>query len=220
MLWWYTGEYSGVGSDGSDGEESLTIQMIMENGRHQSPTTSDMFVSASEPEPEYGAEPAALHAKMYLLADKYGITDLTRLAVAEIETRLDWDKASLLPILTHLLTTAQETTNESVTRVISEEQDTNLWNILAETASTKFLTHRDDAGFSQVMLQNPKFQWDVLRRVAKNMETVEAKLATATAIIEVPKLRKGSQKRKKNVKEEDENQTTPPAKKTPPPKKA
>ena len=204
ILWLYTGEYSDLEGSLASEVESLNMRMIMQLGVQSAATVaSENFVPESDP--ELVNELAVLHAKLYVLADKHGIADLASQAVREIKKQLEWDQNALLPALSQLFGTGQENHETTTRRTISKEQDRELWNILAEAASKEFGNYREDEMFSQVMLQNPSFQWELLQRVARNMETVEARLADVTANIQVPRLPK---KRKNTNQGETQGQAT------------
>jgi hypothetical protein len=98
IRWFYKGEYYDPGDDGQEDDDDdeaakLSIHKIMASGRNVLAGGDDLSVP----------EPKALHAMMYMAADKYGISQLKGLAVTEIETQLSWDRDSFLPTLEHLL---------------------------------------------------------------------------------------------------------------------
>ncbi|KAK5365876.1 hypothetical protein LTR20_009514 [Exophiala xenobiotica] len=98
IRWFYKGEYYDPGDDGQEDDDDdeaakLSIHKIMDSGRNVLADGDALSVP----------EPKALHAMMYMAADKYGISQLKGLAVTEIETQLSWDKDAFLPTLEHLL---------------------------------------------------------------------------------------------------------------------
>ncbi|KIV78149.1 hypothetical protein PV11_09895 [Exophiala sideris] len=183
ILWIYTGEYLAGGQE----ESRLTIEKIMTSGRTSPLDSSDLFIPESSDEI---TQPDSLHAQIYLVADKYGIEELKKVAVNEIELQFGWDSAAFLPSLAHLLLrpapaptagTPDSSTNGGTSttqpkRTICEIQDADLWAVLVKMASDKFSLYRVGEVLKKVLLANPEFQWAVLSKIADKSEQRQAEL--------------------------------------------
>lgn len=181
IIWLYTGHYQETGSE----ESQLSIEKMMSSGRRALSDSCGLFVPESEGEI---TEPDSLHAQIYLVADKYGIEDLKKSAIDEIEAQLPGDRTALLPSLQHLFlasvlvpstpNSSNDTGNiaTSSKRSISEKQDPKLWTILVKTTSDMYLLYRSESVLKEVMLANPQFQWAVLWRVADQLAQKQEEL--------------------------------------------
>ncbi|EXJ53733.1 uncharacterized protein A1O5_12982 [Cladophialophora psammophila CBS 110553] len=231
ILWWYTKEYD---TEAIYDIAGFDLESLMNYGTI-SPSFCSNALPAPETEPDNDGDfdgtnlsPISLHAKMYLIADKYGITELREKAVYEISEILDAVKEDLLPCLVHFFITnssvdssvdgdnsgippdqnidasATATTGNNLPPkcTISEQRDPELWKILAETASKHFLSYRTDATFQQIITCDPRFHWDVMGRVASMLEAAQDKLASAP--VEAPKTpkKRGKKKQENNPSSE------------------
>jgi hypothetical protein len=139
----------------------------------------------------------AFHAEIYLVAHKYEMPELADLAVRELDEELSWTGDSFLPSLAHLL--VPSITLESIDaktsivapgrpkRVITEHQDPKMWEMLAARACADFHQDKHDDEYRDVMMASPAFQWEVMGRLAKQLEETQAKLDKVNSSIEVPK---------------------------------
>lgn len=122
IRWFYKGEYYDPDDDGQEDDDDdepakLSIRKIMASGRNVSAGGDHLSVP----------EQRALHAMMYMVADKYGIGELKGLAVTEIETQLSWVKDSFLPTLEHLLAPPNPTpASASSSTLLSTSNSTTL----------------------------------------------------------------------------------------------
>ncbi|KIW94423.1 uncharacterized protein Z519_04399 [Cladophialophora bantiana CBS 173.52] len=215
ILWWYTKEYDTEAIydiAGFDLESLMNYGMI-------SPYFCSNALPALETETDNDGDidrtnlsPISLHAKMYLIADKYDIMELREKAVYEISEILDAVKEDLLPCLIHFFVT-----NSSVDSPVDGDNGgippdknidasatgvTELWKILAETASKYFLSYRTDATFQQIITCDPRFHWDVMGRLASMLEAAQDKLASTP--VEAPKTpkKRGKKKQENNSSSE------------------
>lgn len=210
VLWLYTGEYMEHSlDDGSTVNKGLDIQDIMKNGKIENagspqlgtPTASSLFCSQDDDQDEWDI-PVALHAKMFILADKFGIGDLATKAIDDFKAELEWnaddvfipslkelfssggsgpDNPPPIPPLAALLPGSASTPS---TPPLSSADGgggdyssaplpgSEMFDLLAATASnsmflSKYLAQAD---FEKVMVENPAFQFEVLRRVARELD--------------------------------------------------
>ncbi|KIW26341.1 uncharacterized protein PV07_09441 [Cladophialophora immunda] len=224
ILWWYTEEYDDENMSDIAG---FDIHSLLKHGKVSPSNHSDREVSEPEAGPDSAEEdvdcmdlsPISLHAKMYLIAHKYGITELREKAVCEITEILTSVKEALLPCLAHFFVTnspvassmdgnkgsvptdqdigATNTNPPPARFAISEQRDPELWKTLAETTSRHFLSHHTDPTFQQIITCNPRFHWAVMGRVASMLEAAQDKLANTPA--EPPKVPKKRGRKKQET---------------------
>ena len=89
-------------------------------------------------------------------------------------------------------------------QVITPETDPKLWGILAREAASEFSRYQPDPGFQRVMIQNPKFQWDVSTRLQEKFIEMEKQLAEKSKAITVlegkdVKPKKGRKRKEKEM---------------------
>ncbi|OAP56037.1 hypothetical protein AYL99_10189 [Fonsecaea erecta] len=222
VRWWYIKEYD----DAIISAEmtGLAIRSLLKHGKVCSSVLSERDDSDPEPGLDNAQEdadwedlpPISLHAKMYLIARKYGITELSEKAVYEITETLGFEKEALLPCLAHFFatnspefgstdsndgsnptddnvngTTTATTRNKSPAEyMISEQQDPELWKVLAKTTGQHAFTVHTDPFFRQIMTCNPLFHWAVTCRVITTLDEVCKKLEnTPVEPAKVPKKR-------------------------------
>lgn len=219
ILWLYTGHYTDVNTDGEDDDPTLRkgidINVIMRNGKtngggNSNPAGSPELGSAGatspfnrEPEEEETWPiPSALHAKMYMLAEKYGISDLAALAIEELTGDLSWNSdAVFLPSLEYLFTTRSSSSsddpNETPNAISAPANDSKMFQLLVNTASTGPTIHGylSDPAFQKVLRENPTFTVEVLTRVAKELQETKTELTKVNESIETPKPKKARKKR-------------------------
>jgi len=216
ILWLYTGHYTDVNTDGEDDDPSVSkgidIDILMRNGKttpipilnpYESPELGSAGAGATSPftveaeEEETWPIPSVLHAKMYMLAEKYGIRELAVLAVDELNSDLSWNSEALfLPSLEYLFTTSRNS-NEVPNRVSAPAKESEMFAMLVRAASTEPAIHDylADATFQNVLQENPAFAVAVLTRVAGELQRTKTDLAKVNESIETPKPKKGRKKR-------------------------
>ncbi|KEF53675.1 uncharacterized protein A1O9_10075 [Exophiala aquamarina CBS 119918] len=223
ILWLYTGHYTDVNTDGEDDDSALSkgidINVIMRNGKtnggNSNPAGSPELGSAGatspfnlETEEETWPTPSTLHAKMYVLAEKYGIGELAVLTIDELSNDLSWNSESLfLPSLEYLFTsqycsssgdsTSKTSSDEAPNAVTPPAKDSEMFQLLVSTASTPpaIHTYLANATFQNVLRENPTFTVEVLARVASELQETKTELTKVTESIETPKPKKGRKKR-------------------------
>ncbi|KIV94542.1 hypothetical protein PV10_02298 [Exophiala mesophila] len=213
VLWLYTGEYSEC--------TTLDIQDIMKNGKIMTPgspllgTPTASSPPCSQDDDEWDP-PVALHAKMFLLADRFGIGDLVRKATDDFRAELIWNadsvfipslqelfggsgygavKTSSTPILHPKSSSMPSTPPLSSTDGDSDRDDkgnsvyssaplpgSEMFDLLASTASIPTFLSKNLAqpGFEKVMVENPAFQFEVLRRVSLELDNCKHEIESNT----------------------------------------
>ena len=180
ILWLYKADYLlGSGGEEDEPEETrLNAEMILKAGKQS------LFTDAADDE---WTVPEALHAKMYLAGERYGIDALKELAIDELRNELSWTHATaFLPSLEHLFAPAH------ADKVV---QNKTLWDLLAGTASKEFLGYQHEERFEAVLTANPTLMWDVLQRVGARLGAAEDQCKELNASIDVLKPRKKKQKK-------------------------
>lgn len=205
ILWLYTGAYT------DDGEVSkgIDINTIMQSGKANNikpPMSPELGSAASPsslfvPEEETWPIPPAIHAKMYMLAEKYGIGELATLSIDELNNEVGWNDAIFLPSLEYLFT-ARDSCNDSSsyaasTAVPVPTKDAEMFEFLANTASAfpAIQAHLINPTFQKVLRENPSFTFEVLTRVTAELQETKDECAKLNETIETPKVKKGRKKR-------------------------
>ncbi|OAL22372.1 hypothetical protein AYO20_11197 [Fonsecaea nubica] len=222
IRWWYTDEYDDEPVSGTTGLDiqSLMKHGKASASGHSDEAISNPDaepVDAPEDTGYVNSSPISLHAKMYLIAHKYKITALREKATNEMTEILGMVKEALLPCLSHFFVTdapgdrsmsanvgVGNTGSSSGTGsdlssppnkyTISEQQDAELWKVLAETSSRHFLSYHTDPVFQYIATSNPRFHWDVMGRVASMLEAAQDKLASTPAEPPKPPKKRGRKK--------------------------
>lgn len=221
ILWGYLGEYGDSKRHAST--LGLNIFVLMKKGKKVSPRifffSEDPAVDACDDkdDDEKRLVPPALHAKMYRLARKYGIEELSCKAANEIECEInmpDHDGTMFLPLLLELFNMSPDDgvevlDDQESCQIISAERDEKVWDVLATEASNGFHHYQTDEMFRQVMLKNPKFQWEVMRRLSRRLSETDGRLREAEGKI---KPMKGERKRKEKDQKQVQEQVAKKAK--------
>lgn len=225
VLWLYTGEYMEHSlDDGTTVNKGLDIQDIMKNGKVENagsphlgtPTASSLFCSEDDDQDEWDI-PVALHAKMFILAEKFGIGDLATKTIDDFKAELEWNADDVfIPSLKELFSNGGSDANNhppipplppilhgsastpSTPPLSSADggggggiggnysstplPGSEMFDLLAATASnsmflSKYLAQAD---FEKVMVENPAFQFEVLRRVARELDHRKLEIEAST----------------------------------------
>lgn len=225
ILWLYTGDYvDGNGTDDDNDAVSnktgIDINIIMRNGKAnrksaRQPQSSPELGSAgtafpfTREEDETWPVPVAIHAKMYVLAERYGISELSVLTVEELTGEIGWNDTVSLPSLEYLFANPKQIENSDSSIINGKDddksaiwktptKDSDMFQLLVNTSSAASKLHETylpDPIFQKVFCENPAFALEVLTRVAAELHDTKDQLAKLTETIETPKVKKGRKKR-------------------------
>ncbi|KAK5061057.1 hypothetical protein LTR84_007598 [Exophiala bonariae] len=233
ILWLYTGDY--VDGNGTDDDSDVVsnkagidINIIMRNGKankiaQQSHSSPELGLAGAPfpftKEEETWPIPVAIHAKMYVLAERYGISELSIMTVEELTNELSWNDTVFLPSIEYLFATPKQITNggdpsnpttngTKGTNSTNDDKSTiwknpakgsNMFELLVNNtssdASRLHQTYLADPIFQKVFRENSDFALEVLKRVAAELHDTKDQFAKLNETIETPKAKKGRKKR-------------------------
>lgn len=220
ILWLYTGDY--VATDDGDGNDltlkksGIDINIIMRNGKANSKangngqgspelgsaaaTKSSSSFPFTHEEEERWQVPSAIHAKMYVLSQRYGIGELSSLTVEELTNELEWNDSIFLPSLEYLfapLHLEKDDNKDAVWRTPTRDSET--FELLANTASTApklYEVYLPNPTFQKVLRENPDFAMEVLVRVAADLHETKDQLTKLNETLETPPRPKKARKKR------------------------
>lgn len=218
ILWLYTGDY--VATDDGDGNDltlnksGIDINIIMRNGKannkangngQKSPelgsaaTKSSSSFPFTHEEEERWLVPSAIHAKMYVLSQRYGISELSSLTVEELTNELEWNDSIFLPSLEYLFPPLHLEKDDKDAVWRTPTKDSDVFELLVGTASTGPKlndVYLPNPTFQKVLRENPDFALEVLVRVTADLHDTKDQLTKLNETLETPPRPKKARKKR------------------------
>ena len=173
----------------------LTVKQILKQGNSKVKETTPLSADDNaedddaeddDAEDEGWTELEYLAARIFIFAEDYGIADLAGEAIEEIDQAITWNKDCSLPWLEILLAPD----NVHLARSNSE-----MWDIVAQSASNDFQRLSGEERFQKLMVANPALQWDVMKRVATKLAEAQEEVKELNASVQALQPKKKKQKK-------------------------